>query len=70
MTLHSITPVNEKTLFGQDEIIVSKTGMAASYALLLKLLEEQGQTYSEFVWALRSGNNADCDPLSSQGALT
>ena len=27
MTLHSITPVNEEILFGQDEIIVSKTDL-------------------------------------------
>ncbi|PCI46186.1 MAG: aerotaxis receptor Aer [Alphaproteobacteria bacterium] len=31
----------------------SKTGMEASYALLQNILDEQGKTYSEFVWAVR-----------------
>jgi PAS domain S-box-containing protein len=31
----------------------SKTGMEASFALLVNMLKEQGKTYSEFVWSVR-----------------
>ncbi len=35
----------------------SKTGLEASFALLVSVLEQQGKTYSEFVWSLRGEND-------------
>lgn len=57
--INAIAPIYQSLVAEENRHANSKTGMAASFALLLQLLKEQGKSYSEFVWALRSENNAD-----------
>ena len=55
----AISTIYESLIVEENKHANSKIGMAASFAFLQDMLEEQGKTYSEFVWALRSENNAD-----------
>ena len=55
----AISTIYESLIVEENKHANSKIGMAASFAFLQDMLEEQGKTYSEFVWDLRSENNAD-----------
>ncbi len=51
--IEAISGIYQTLINEENKHANSKTGMEASYALLQSLLEEEGKTYSEFIWSLR-----------------
>ncbi len=56
--IDSISGIYELLMAEENKHSNAKTGMEASFAMLVNLLADQGVTYSEFVWSLREKKNA------------
>ena len=56
--IEAISGIYKALLDEENKHANSKSGMEASFALLVSVLEQQGKTYSEFIWSLREENNA------------
>lgn len=56
--VETISRIYQTLIAEENKHANSKSGMEASYALLVNMLEDQNKTYSEFVWSIRGDNYA------------